>query len=269
MEVTKNSIKEMGYFFDKDVCNSLKHYVYAYYEDENAKKPFYIGKGKDNRCFDHLFEKQNNEKNIKIQDMLKQEKFPYIKILRHGLTEEIAKITEAVLIELFGIEELTNKKSGDHTKIFGQKTINEIISLYSNSKHLDYSELPNDSLIVKIARTFTESMTPQELYEYSRGYWRINPNNKKIDYVLAIHDGIIREVYKVRAWFPAGDTMCFINDEEHEKSIKNRYEFVGTIAEDMQHFKGKRITLPALQNPCTYTNSLKVGKNAEELEKEE
>ena len=110
-------------------------------------------------------------------------------------------------------------------------------------------------------------MDKHRLYDVTRCYWRINPHNKKIDYVLSTNDGIIREVYKVAVWLPAGSTIRYGYPEE---KAKGRYEFVGTIAEEMQHLIGKRIKLPfGLQNPCIYTNSLKSGNNIEELEQEE
>lgn len=267
MEITQSFLKERNYFFDKEVCRQLKYYVYAYFENEDSKKPFYIGKGKDDRCFEHLFEKKDNEKNLKIKEILEQNRLPRIEILRHGLEkDEVAKV-EALAIELYGgPEELTNIQSGHKTKKYGRKSVSEIISLYSGSNRLEYSELPDDSLIIRISRSFASEMDRHELYDITRCYWRLNPNNKKINYVLSVNDGIIREVYKAAAWLPAGSTMRYNMPEEE---LAGRYEFVGRIAEELQNLKGKRIELPiGLQNPCIYTNSLKSGRNVDELEEE-
>ena len=39
--------------FDEKTCQVLKYYVYMLL-DPRDNKPFYIGKGKDNRIFNHL-----------------------------------------------------------------------------------------------------------------------------------------------------------------------------------------------------------------------
>ena len=40
--------------FSSNTINNLGYYVYIY-SDPDTKVPFYIGKGKGNRCFNHLF----------------------------------------------------------------------------------------------------------------------------------------------------------------------------------------------------------------------
>ena len=152
MEITQEFLNENNYFFEKDVCEKLKYYVYAYFEDKESKNPFYIGKGKDNRCFQHLLENKNNEKNQKIKEILDLDKLPHIEILRHGLEKDEAMKVEALAIELYGgTEELTNIQNGYKTKEYGRKSINEIISLYSNSKSIEHKDLPDDSLIIRIS----------------------------------------------------------------------------------------------------------------------
>ena len=41
--------------FVKNAIDELQYYVYIY-SDPETKIPFYIGKGKGNRCFNHLFQ---------------------------------------------------------------------------------------------------------------------------------------------------------------------------------------------------------------------
>lgn len=60
-EFSQNTIKNLGY------------YVYIY-SDPDTKQPFYIGKGKGNRCFNHLFQDNDSEKVAKIQEIIKNGK---------------------------------------------------------------------------------------------------------------------------------------------------------------------------------------------------
>lgn len=55
---------------------------------------------------------------------------------------------------------------------------------------------------------------------------------RQADYVLAVYQGIVREVYQVADWFPGGTT--FMQRDEDEEWVKGRYEFVGRIAKENQ-----------------------------------
>jgi hypothetical protein len=46
-------------------------------------------------------------------------------------------------------------------------------------------------------------MTPVELYDATRGVWRVNPSRHKAKYAFAVYEGIVKEVYEIKAWFPA------------------------------------------------------------------
>ena len=54
--------------FSKKTLENLGYYVYVY-SDPDTKVPFYIGKGKGNRCFDHLNDAHSSKKVAKIQDL--------------------------------------------------------------------------------------------------------------------------------------------------------------------------------------------------------
>jgi len=54
--------------FPSEIIDELKSYVYVYC-DPDTKLPFYIGKGKANRCFQHLFDDSETEKVDKIRQL--------------------------------------------------------------------------------------------------------------------------------------------------------------------------------------------------------
>jgi hypothetical protein len=47
-------------------------------------------------------------------------------------------------------------------------------------------------------------MTTLELYEATRGIWVVNPPRNKATYAMGVYQGIVREVYQIEQWHPAG-----------------------------------------------------------------
>mgnify|MGYP000257170628 FL=1 len=89
--------------FSPKTIEALGYYVYVY-SDPDTHQPFYVGKGKGNRVFDHLSYDNDSEKVEYIQNLLKAGKSPVIEILVHGVDEETAFKVEAAAIDLIGIE---------------------------------------------------------------------------------------------------------------------------------------------------------------------
>ncbi|WP_144277310.1 LEM-3-like GIY-YIG domain-containing protein [Mailhella massiliensis] len=255
---TKEKVVEDGYFFSKDVCEKLKYYVYAYYDSKDNGVPFYIGKGKGNRCFQHLYDKEstNGLKVEKIKEIYCRNEYPTIEILRHGMESEQEALTaEALAIDLIGKENLTNLQSGHGAKKFGRHGIDVIKEKLSDNKEIDISDLPKNSLIIKIQKSYKEGMSLQELYDITRSCWRINPNDKEIKYVFSVYNGVIKQVFIPVVWIPGNSTIReFTKVTDVQKIDPDRWEFVGRVAHEKQNLIGKRITLTrGAQNPCCYT----------------
>jgi hypothetical protein len=50
-------------------------------------------------------------------------------------------------------------------------------------------------------------MTSIELYDATRGVWKVGPRRDKARFALSVYGGVVRAVYEVAAWLPAGSTM--------------------------------------------------------------
>lgn len=84
----------------------MQFYVYALV-DPRDKRIFYIGKGKDNRVYDHARDavRDGNPEALKlstIREILHEEKQVEYYVLRHNLTENEAYLVESTLIDLLG-----------------------------------------------------------------------------------------------------------------------------------------------------------------------
>ena len=151
---------------------------------------------------------------------------PKIEILIHGIEdEETALRVEAAIIDLIGINKLTNRQSGWKSATFGRMTLKQIISTYSKQQ----VEVSEPSIFIRINQKFRYSMSEIELYDYTRGQWKVNVEKaNKAKFAFAVYEGIIQEVYSVLFWLEAGKTLNTRNEIE---AVKDRFEFIGNIAE--------------------------------------
>lgn len=95
---------------DKEKC-----YVYILINPIDCR-PFYIGKGKNNRCKSHVKEVQNDKvvniaKTYIIQDLLDNGMEPIIYIIKTGMNDEEAYSLENYLINQYK-DKITNIQSG-------------------------------------------------------------------------------------------------------------------------------------------------------------
>ena len=122
---------QMNFKEYKNTLNKIEWYLYALCEIKNGKRiPFYIGKGKDARCLDHLNEDIGSIKVKRIQELLNKNSFG-IDILRHGIKDDkTAKLIEATCIDLIGVDDLTNKVRG-HATDMGRMSLEEIDNIIS------------------------------------------------------------------------------------------------------------------------------------------
>lgn len=56
---------------------------------------------------------------------------------------------------------------------------------------------PNHRVILIRSRRFTHGMEHEELYETTRVWWRMGSRRHHADYAMAVHDGVVRAVYKI------------------------------------------------------------------------
>jgi uncharacterized protein len=96
------------------------------------------------------------------------------------------------------------------------------------------AEFVHNCILINVAQKYRPNLTALELYDATRGIWSMNPQIHAVEYALCVHDGIVREVYKVAGWFPAGSTFTSRPDLQGSLTgkAKERWEFVGNLAEE-------------------------------------
>lgn len=92
-------------------------------------------------------------------------------------------------------------------------------------------DITENVIAIKINRSYKENITKDGLYEITRGHWKIDIKRAQhADYAFSVYNGIIKEVYKIENWLPAGSIpRPTLPDAEVPEG---RYEFVGEVAEE-------------------------------------
>lgn len=122
------------------------------------------------------------------------------------------------------------------------------------------------ALLIRVSRLFRPGMSDKELYEITRGVWKIGVRRENADYAFCIANGVVQEIFSIQKWQPAGTTlyetpaMQDANPKDNEKyEWKGRWEFIGKIAPDTIRNKyiGKSVAHyfhKGNANPINYLN---------------
>jgi uncharacterized protein len=215
--------------FPPEVIEALKSYVYLYVDPRNGR-PFYVGKGVGSRAFAHLADADESEKVERIAAIRSSGKEPRVEILRHGLTDDQAALVEAAVIDCIGLDRLTNAVSGHHSRSFGRVSVEDVLLAQTAPK----ADILEASMLITINRLYRSGMTPVELYEATRGIWKVGRRREKAEFAMAVFQGVIREVYRIKRWHPAG-TLPYVTRDAEEFSESGRWEFEGRVATEQSN----------------------------------
>jgi uncharacterized protein len=236
------------------VVEKLQHYVYLYV-DPADNSIFYIGKGVGQRALSHLSDDAESQKVKKIEEIRKRGERPRIEILIYGLeSKDQALQIESAAIDALGKKTLTNQVRGWKSRDSGRQSLEDLIVRYG-SKPVRITE---PVILIRVNQLYQDNMGKDALYEITRGVWRIGKRRDKAKHALAVYKGIVREVYRIDQWHPAGTTTYNTRAKE-EVQVCGRWEFTGGVAESKirDKYVGRSVEnyLAAnSQNPIKYVN---------------
>ncbi len=240
----------------KHIARKLGYYVYLLVNPLN-NDIFYVGKGKGNRALAHLKDTADVEKRKDkiIRQIRAQKEEPRIEILAQGLKNaETAKRIEAAAIDLLGVSKLTNEIRGLRSSKLPRMSLRDVIATYEKRR----IKIDEPAILIRINRLYHYGMTDAQLYDATRGIWKVGSRREKAEYAFAVYEGIVREVYAIkRPWLPAGST--YFARRPNGYLSRDRWEFVGTVAEDRirNKYRGKYVGhyfKQGAQNPIAYVN---------------
>jgi len=70
-----------------------------------------------------------------------------------------------------------------------------------------------------------------ELYEATRGTWKIGAARSDVRYAMAVYDNVVREIYEIERW-QQGGTAKYETRTDIDGLDSERQEFVGRCCED-------------------------------------
>jgi hypothetical protein len=245
----------MSLSIPREVASHLGFYVYLYV-DPRTDRPFYVGKGQGERVLAHL-NAQGESKKARVLDELRRAGLePRLEILAHGLRdEEMALRIEAAVIDLFGLGQLTNEVHGWRSVQLGRLPLSELVHYYAAKP----VTVVDPAILIRINKLFRHGMSEHELYEATRGVWKIGERRTRAKFALAVFEGVVREVYAIEEWHPAGTTSYTTRPVE-ELRREGRWEFIGAKApEDVRtKYVGGSVAAQfarGAQSPVAYVNA--------------
>lgn len=237
------------------VAERLGNYVYLYVDPRNGR-PFYVGKGKGERVLAHFDDMRDSDKTYIIAELLAAGLTPRLDILAHGLKdEETAFRVEAAAIDLLGLGELANQVRGWKSLQTGRMTLDELIGYYAAKP----VTVIHPALLIRVNKLYRHNMSQLELYEITRGIWKLGERRNHVRYALAVFEGVVREVYEIQGWYHALTTSYTTRDLA-ERDANGRWEFEGIRAPDdirNRYYLGsvRAYFRRGNQSPVVYVNS--------------
>lgn len=246
------------------IHDEIGYYVYRLVDPRDGKT-FYVGKGRGNRLFQHVGEAIASEdrSTLKLDRIreIKSQGFEVEHVIhRHGLSEKEGFEVEAALIDAYGLgrdalSDLTNAVGG-HYGYRGVMSVDDLIARHA----LEEATFDKPVLILKLSRQFERQMSAEELYERTRGIWKVDPfKHPNVKYAMPVSaGGVIREVYRILRWVEV-DTMSTDESPLRRKGVdtpsKTRYRwmFDGEVDKPMrERYVGRRVPGIAVQSPVLW-----------------
>src|SRR4051812_36861754 len=91
------------------------------------------------------------------------------------------------------------------------------------------AEIHEPVLLIRIADRYRPDMSDVELYEATRGVWRVGAARETVRVALAVFDGVVVEAYQIDSWHPAG-TNEYLTRSDEQLAVPGRWEFLGSVA---------------------------------------
>jgi hypothetical protein len=224
------------------------YYVYVY-SDPDTRQPFYVGKGRGGRVRAHLdFEVPEKEKQEVIDRLHKQGREPIIEIMQWGLSEEAAFAAEAALIQLIGLNQLTNAQSGRGT----YKLHADFIEYIRDKKPLRLSPRKGEEMLILSANGYyRHGMSRFELYDAVRGNLHVSKERvENCRLVLVLLNGYVIDVYVNPECVEAGRQVRSFKTKDETSGFDIVAGFANEILRN--RFVGRELATTFVFNRFTY-----------------
>ena len=229
--------------FKEEIFKEINQYVYRLIDPLNGET-FYVGKGTNNRIFEHangdidLISEKEDEISLKLSRIrkIRNAGLEVIHLVhRHKIPVEAIFEVEAALIDAF--PNLTNIQGGHGSAERGPMHTREIEAKYGLRETQRGAD--HNLLLININRS-TESVDSPSVYECVRYAWKIDvARAKSMSYVLAVRRGIVLDAFIATEWLRATRANFPALGED-----MNRWGFIGHPAPEEVRAAYRNTRLP-------------------------
>ncbi len=158
------------------------------------------------------------------------------------------------MIDILQLKLLTNQVRGLRSVQQGRMPLSQLIGYYA-AKPVDVA-VP--ALLIRVNRLYRHGMSQDELYDVTRGIWKLGSRKAGARYAFAVFEGVVREVFEIYSWHPSGTTPYRSRDTTGFLARK-RWEFLGAPAPESirSQYVNRSVAhlFPkGLQTPTRYVN---------------
>jgi uncharacterized protein len=136
---------------------------------------------------------------------------------------------EGLAIDLIGVENLTNINRGPRKPPILWPTKSDK-STNQTPDPINKANITEPSIIIRVNQLYRSGMSDEELYDVTRGIWKIGIRRNGARYAFAAFRGIILDVYKIKEWHPAGTTTYLTRSgmtrDQIDPDRLSRWEFI-------------------------------------------
>lgn len=234
--------------FTTNEQKALGLYVYRLIDPRNGET-FYVGRGRDNRIFQHVKEAEKIEENKLSENFretddtigsLKLHKINSIKkdglevayvIHRHKIPHEAIDHVEAAVIDAF--PGLTNEKRGYRSADTGPMTVRQIRKKYGLE---ELTINAGETLLLININALEDTYSETKIIKQIECAWRLDPKRaEKAQFVLAVHRGVIIGAFGNSSW---------------ETATRARFPQLSTDEPDRYGFEPKKLNDHLLEHFC-------------------
>jgi hypothetical protein len=118
------------------------------------------------------------------------------------------------------------------------------------------AQIDESVVAININQTYRDGISASELYDCTRGTWRLDRDRaENARFAFAVYRGVVKEVYEINQWHQELSTE-YKSRQPKQTKLKNRFEFVGKVAQDdiRDKYIGKQMPEMHGQNPIRYYN---------------
>ncbi len=120
-------------------------------------------------------------------------------------------------------------------------------------------EVDEEAILFRVnSRCYRENMSEHDMYEATRGTWKVGSGREKAKYAHMVYKGEIKAVFAINSWHVAGTTIYAVRPDS-DTCVPGRWEFQGSKAPESIRNKYvgncvSRYFERGNANPITYVN---------------